>query len=153
MATPKSVIKIDKEGVKYTSNVDATQYYIYELSRAALRDVGKFIKKTWQQAYDSHFKKISGRGRAATNVKVIAGEKTQFPRVQVGLKTGKVDGFYAYFQEFGTSKQQRLGLLTHAAQDNVAEILRIESQYLSGLSGEADRLAELIDEKDYDEDE
>lgn len=153
MSAPKSVIKINKNGVQYTSGVDTAQYYIYELSRAAMRDVGKFIKKTWQMEYDKHFKKHTGNGRSATYVKVIAGEKTTAPRVQIGLKTGRVDGFYAYFQEFGSSKQPRLGLLTHAAQDNIAEIIKIESQYLSALDGEAERLNSLVDESDYEEEE
>ena len=63
-------------------------------------------------------------------------------------------GFYAYFQEFGTSDGSvpKLGLLTHAAQDNVAEIIKIESQYLDGLSGEAARLEALVDEKDMEGD-
>lgn len=153
MSAPKSVVKINKNGVQYTSSVDTAQYYIHELSRAAMRDVGKFIKKTWQQEYDKHFKKHTGHGRGATSVKVIAGEKTTAPRVQIGLKTGKVDGFYAYFQEFGTSKQPRLGLLTHSAQDNIAEIIKIESQYLSALEGEVERLNSLVDENDYEEEE
>ena len=44
MSVPKSVVKVKKNGVEYTSNVDAAQYYIHELNRAALRDVGKFVK-------------------------------------------------------------------------------------------------------------
>ena len=44
MSAPKSVTKINKNGVTYTSNVDACQYYLHELNRAALRDVGKFVK-------------------------------------------------------------------------------------------------------------
>lgn len=92
--------------VEYTSNVEATEYYIYELTRAALRDVSKFIRKKWQELYDSHFVKRTGEGRKATNYTVISGQYTQYPRAQIGLKSGKVDGFYAYFQEFGTSKQK-----------------------------------------------
>lgn len=153
MAAPKSVIKINKDGVKYESNVDACSYYMHELSRAAMRDVGKYVKKKWQEAYDSHFTKHTGHGRKATSVKVIASEKTTAPRVQIGLKTGKVDGFYAYFQEFGSSRQKRLGLLRHAAEDNIAEIVKIESQYLSGLSDEASRLESLIDENEYNEED
>lgn len=151
MPAPKSVIKVNKSGVSYTSNVDATEYYIFELTRAALRDVGKFVKKTWQNAYDSHFKKHTGKGRQATSIKVYASANTKYPRVEVGLKTGKVEGFYAYFQEFGTSKQPRLGLLTRSVQDNIAEIVKIESQYLSALSDEVTRLESLIDEKEYDD--
>ena len=84
---------------------------------------------------------------------MISGAKTTSPRVQIGLKTGQVDGFYAYFQEFGTSTGiPRLGLLTHAVQDNVAEIVKIESTYLSGLSDEAAQLEALINENDYEGD-
>ena len=87
------------------------------------------------------------------NYNVISGKFTTAPRVQVGLKSGKVDGFYAYFQEFGTSKTPRLGLLSSVVEDNVAQIVEIESKYLSGLEDEAAALA-LISEEEYsDEDE
>lgn len=157
MPTPKSstktIIKDGKSEVIYESNLDATQYYIYELTRAALRDVGKFVTKTFKAAYYSHFSKISGNAGKATKYKVWAGQKTTHPRIQIGLKTGRVPGFYAYFQEFGTSTGiPRLGLLTHAVEDNVAEIVKIESQYLSGLSDEAARLESLIDESDMEGD-
>ena len=150
MSAPKSVTKINKNGVTYTSNVDACQYYIHELSRAALRDVGKFIRTKWRQIYYEHFTRHSGDGGKATNYNVIASKSTTAPRVQVGLKTGKVDGFYAYYQEFGSSKQPRLGLLTGLVEDNVATIVEIESKYLSALESEAEALA-LIDESEYGE--
>lgn len=154
MSAPKSVIKINRNGgVTYTSNIEAAEYYIFELSRAAMRDVGKFIAKTFKISFYQHFKKRTGDAGKATKYKVWAGRSTKYPRVEIGLKTGQVDGFYAYFQEFGTSKTKRLGLLTHAAQDNVAEIIKIESQYLSGLSGEAERLNGLInDVEEYEGD-
>lgn len=157
MPTPKSQVKIlaknGKTEVSYESNLDAAQYYIYELNRAALRDVGKFVSKLFKNNFYQHFKKHTGDAGKATKYKVISGQKTQFPRVQIGLKTGQVDGFYAYFQEFGTSNGiPRLGLLTHAVQDNVNEIIKIESQYLSGLSDEASKLESLINENDYDGD-
>ena len=43
MSAPKSVVKIEKNGVKCTSSVDFCEYSIKELTRAALRDVGKFV--------------------------------------------------------------------------------------------------------------
>ena len=70
----------------------------------------------------------------------------------MGLKTGKQDGFYAYYQEFGTSKQPRLGLLQSCVEENIAQIIEIESKYLSGLEDEALALS-MIDEGDYEEDE
>ena len=43
MSVPRSVTRTTKDGVKIISSVDRCQYTIYELSRAALRDVGKFL--------------------------------------------------------------------------------------------------------------
>lgn len=151
MSVPKSVVKINKNGVQYTSSVDKCSYCIHELTRAALRDVGKFIAKTFRQNYYSHFKRHTGNAGKATKYQVFSSATTTAPRVQIGLKTGKVDGFYGYFQEFGTSKARRLGLLQKSAQDNVAEIIKIESQYLSGLEDEAKALA-LINESEYEGD-
>lgn len=153
MPTPKSITKVSKNGVTYTSDIDAAQYFIFELTRAALRDVGKFLRNEFKQLYYSHFAKITGNAGKVTSVKVWSGANTKYPRLQIGLKTGKVDGFYAYFQEFGTSRQPRLGLLASAARDNVAKIVEIESKYLSGLNGEAEALASQIDESDYDEED
>ena len=157
MPTPKSQTKVlVKEGkteVTYETNFDACEYYIYELSRAALRDVGKFVTKLFRTEYYSHFNKITGNAGKATKYKVISSATTTAPRVQIGLKTGQVEGFYAYFQEFGTSNGiPRLGLLTKCVQENVAEIIKIESQYLSGLSDEAAQLESQVNEADYDGD-
>lgn len=153
MSAPKSVTKITKNGVEYTSNVDACQYYIHELNRAALRDVAKFVKRTFRDKYYSVFKKHSGDGGKAVNYVVKSSASTTAPRVEIGLKSGKQDGFYAYFQELGSSKQPRLGLLQSSVEDNIAQIIEIESRYLSGLEDEAAALS-MINEGDYnDEDE
>lgn len=158
MPTPKSQTKIKfkkgKTEITYESNLDATQYFLYELNRAALRDVGKFVSKMFRNAYYQHFKKHSGDAGKATKYNVIAGKKTTAPRVQIGLSSGRMDGFYAYFQEFGTSTGNvpRLGLLTKTVQENVTEIVKIESQYLSGLSGEAMKLEAKINENEYNGD-
>ena len=40
MSVPRSVTKITKNGVEFTSNIDATIYTMNELIRAALRDSG-----------------------------------------------------------------------------------------------------------------
>lgn len=159
MPTPKSQTKYQKDDggtyrVVYESNLDACEYFIHELTRAALRDVGKFLTKLFRNEYYSHFERHTGNAGKATKYKVFSGAKTTSPRVQIGLKTGRVEGFYAYFQEFGTHSGNvpRLGLLTHAAQDNVAEIIKIESTYLSGLSDEAAALEAMVSEEDYEGD-
>ena len=158
MSAPKAQAKIKykngKAEITYESNLDACQYYIYELTRAALRDVGKFIVLKFREAYYTHFTRRTGNAGKATKYKVISGKSTMFPRVQVGLKSGNVPGFYAYFQEFGTKdgRVPKLGLLTKTVNENIPEIVKIESQYLSALEGEAARLDALIDEGDYEED-
>lgn len=43
MGIPKSVIRLKKDGVEYVSSVDKASYTINELTRSAMRDVGKFI--------------------------------------------------------------------------------------------------------------
>lgn len=162
MATPKSVTKIrTKQGksyVEYTSNVKAAQYYIFELSRAALRDVAKFVKKKFKEEFYSHFGRRTGNAGKATRYKVISGKNTKYPRVQIGLTSQDADGYYAYFQEFGTTKKNaygvlvpKLGLLQKVVRENISEIVRIESKYLNGLSGEADRLDALISEGDMED--
>lgn len=150
MSVPKSVVKVKKNGVEYTSNVDAASYYIHELSRAALRDVGKFVRAEWRKVYYTYFNRRSGDAGKAVNYNVIASKTTTAPRVQVGLKSGKVDGFYAYFQEFGSSKTPKLGLLSSTVEDNIAQIVEIESKYLSGLEDEASALS-MINEEEYND--
>lgn len=151
MSAPKSVVKVKKNNVEYISNVDACEYYLFELSRSALRDVGKFVRRRFRDNYYSVFKKHSGDGGRAVNYKVISGKNTQYPRVQIGLKTGRADGFYAYFQEFGSSRTQKMGILTNTVEDNIATIVEIESKYLSGLEDEARALALIDSEDDYED--
>lgn len=146
---PKSVIKFDKNGVKYESSCDKCQYALFELNRRALSDVGRFLCRKFNQLYEANFKKISKMHKKATKYRVFSNAQTKYPRMQIGL-TG-VKGFYSYFQEFGSRHTKRLGLLQRAAKENVDEIIKIESQYLSGLEDEAKALA-LIKESEYEGD-
>lgn len=153
MSVPKSVVKVNKNGVTYTSNVDACQYYLFELNRAALRDVAKFVKVKFRDSYYSHFDRETGNAGRATSYSVLSNSKTKYPRVEIGLKKNQLKGTYGYEQEFGTSTVPRLGLLRGAVEDNIAQIIEIESKYLSGLEDEAKALS-MINEEDYsDEDE
>lgn len=144
MSVPKSVIKIKKDGIEYTSSVDRVNYTMEELTRAALRDSGKIVCKRFKELYYSHFSKKTGRVGKYTQYWVKSKQKT--PCVQVGLKPF---AFYGGFQEVGSSKTKKLGLLSKAVQDNIAEIVKAQSMYLSYLEDEAAALAK-IDENDYD---
>lgn len=155
MSAPKSVVKISKNGVEYTSSVDKASYFIFELTRAALRDVGKFVLKKFNSLYYQKFKKRTGNAAKATKYIVLSSKSTKYPRVEVGLphsnRAKTVKGFYSYFQEFGTSKTPKLGFLTKAVNENITDIVKIESQYLSALEDEAKALA-LINESDMEGD-
>ena len=145
MAIPKSVTKISKDGnVTYTQSVDRVNYTIRELTRAALRDVGKYVCKQFRTSYYSRFKRHSGRVGRFTQYWVKYKQKDI--ELQVGIKP---NGFYGGFQELGSSKTTKLGLLTHAVQDNIPTIIEIESKYLSALEDEA-RALSLISEEDYE---
>ena len=73
-------------------------------------------------------------------------KREDVPSLEVGVKP---NAFYGGFQEVGSSKTAKLGLLTDAVESNVAEIIKIESQYLSALEDEAAALSE-ISEQDYE---
>lgn len=144
MSVPPSVTKISKDGVEFTSSVDRASYTMKELCRAALRDVGKLVCKRFRTAYYSHFRRKKG----------IVGKFTQYwvkhkyddyPSLQVGIKP---NAFYGGFQELGSSKTARLGLLSKAVEDNISDIIKTESQYLSALEDET-RALSLISDDDY----
>lgn len=162
MPMPKSVTRVKTRNknvsVEFVDSCDQTQYFIHELCRAALRDVGKFLKSEFRTGFYKHFKRQTGNAGKVTYAKVIANKYTTAPRLEIGLphsKRGKnVAGFYAYFQEFGTSTGiPKLGLLQNAAKNNVAKIYEIESKYLSNLSGDATRLQGLVSEKEYEDED
>ena len=145
MAIPKSVTKTNKDGsVTYTQSVDRVNYTIRELTRAALRDVGKYVCKNFRNAYYATFPKKTGRVGKFTQYWVKYKQKDI--EVQIGIKP---NAFYGGFQELGSSKTTKHGLLAHAVQDNIATIIEIESQYLSALEDEAKALS-LISEEDYE---
>lgn len=154
MPTPKSVVKIKNGDVTYTSNVDKCAYYMHELARAALRDVAKYVRVQFKQKFYAHFRKITGRGGRATGYVVYSNARTEFPRVDIGLRQGKkIEGFYAFYQETGVhnGRVPKLKLLEKSVEENVDKIVEIQSKYLSALDGEDHQVEPLIDEAEMAE--
>lgn len=148
MSVPKSVVRFSKDGVTYTSSVDRASYTILELTRAALRDVGKYLART----ANSQAMKLKGlkksrrvRGRSSTFLYNVPWAKTGLPHLEVGVTH---DTWYGVEQELGTSKQPKRQILRNSAHDNIAQIIEIESKYLSALEDEANALR-LISEEEY----
>ena len=137
MPLPKSV-KFKKNGVEFLSNCDRLQYTIKELTRAALRDTGKYICRETR-------KKIRRRtGRLAKNTQYWVRSRQETPDLQVGFKPG---GFYGLFQEIGTESEPKIAALASSTDDNIATIRKIQHEYLSGVGTES--AEQMIDEGEY----
>ena len=148
MSVPKSVVRFRKNGVEYTSSVDRASYTLVELTRAALRDVGKYLART----ANTGAMKLPGlkksrrvRGRTSTFLYNVPWAKSGLPHLEVGVTH---DTWYGADQELGTSNQPKRQILRNAAHNNIAQIIEIESKYLSALEDEAEALR-LISEEEY----
>lgn len=146
MSVPRSVVKFKKGTVEYTSSVDFAKYAIQELTRAALRDVGRFVSRSSNSAaMKLHGLKKSRRVRGKTSAFQFWVRK-QETDLQVGIKHGT---WYGVAQELGDSKMPKLGILRNTTYDNIPTIVEIESKYLSALESEAAALAMIGSEGDY----
>lgn len=146
MSVPRSVVKFKKGTVEYTSSVDFAKYAIQELTRAALRDVGRFVSRSSNSAaMQLHGLKKSRRVRGKTSAFQFWVRK-QETDLQVGIKH---DTWYGVAQELGDSKMPKLGILRNTTYDNIPTIVEIESKYLSALESEAAALAMIGSEGDY----
>lgn len=148
MSVPKSIIRFKKGNVVYTSSVDRASYTILELTRAAMRDVGKYIVRTANSKamkLPKLKKSRRVRGRTSTFLYNVPWAKTGLPHLEVGVKHNT---WYGVEQELGTSKQPKRQIMKKSAEENIATIVEIESKYLSAMEDEA-RALRLINEEEY----
>ena len=144
MSVPKSVVKINAKGVQYVSSCDRAQYTITELTRAALRDVGRYVCRLCNaKAMKLPGLKKSRRVRGKSSAFQFWVRKKESD-LQVGIKHGT---WYGEEQELGTHNQPKRAILTNSVQENMPEIVKIESQYLSALEDEAAALSKISEEE------
>ena len=142
MSMPKSVTKVKKDGIEFVSSVDRIQYTIEELSRAALRDVAKLVRKRMVQK----LKKLPGMKRSK---RVYKSTQYWVRKRETDLQIGfKHDTWYGVHQELGDRNQPARHILRSTVMENIDEIRNIEGQYLSAIEDENKTLA-LINEKEY----
>lgn len=147
MSTPKSVIKFKKNEITYTSSVDYAQYTITELSRAALRDVGKMLARYANTAARNAKIHVKPVGKKSPFQYWVRSRETD---LQVGVEhTGHKDEWYGVSQELGTSGMPKLAILTETARSHIAEIREIESKYLTGVNADVPDLTGCSEE-DYE---
>src|SRR5690625_2356551 len=143
MAMPRSVTKISRDGsVEFTSNVDRINYTIDELSRAALRDTAKFVRRKM----NDEVRKLPGMRRSRrpyrSNQYWVRRRETD---LQIGFKHGT---WYGVDQELGTHGQPARNILRNSVYENIDQMLIIQGQYLSAIEDE-NRAQGLIDEGEY----
>lgn len=142
MAMPRSVTKITKDGVKFESSVDRAQYTLTELSRAALRDTAKFVRRKM----NDEVRKRPGMRR---NRRPYRSNQYWVRRRETDLQVGyKHDTWYGADAEQGMNNQPARNILRKSVYDNIDEIRRIQGQYLSAIEND-NRAKGLIDEGEY----
>ena len=145
MPLPRSVMKINKNGVQYTSNVDRVSYTIKELSRAALRDVARLIKYKIRQKFNKlqGMRKQTGRFKGAFQhwLRKIEGD------LQIGIRANT---WYGVDQELGSKNQPKRDFLRSTVMENIDEIRRIEGKYLSAIEDENRALGLLNEEEEVE---
>lgn len=160
MPLPKSVIKVKTNEVEFISNVDRLAYTLNELTRAALRDSGKYASKEVKKLVPKR------RGMLRAGVKYEVKSSKVNPSVNIGFRRkfkfrggegwathgvffevgAKIhhrhaDGSYTY-TDFQPTKPLENGVL-----NNLSMIRKIQSQYLSALGKES--AEQMIDEGEY----
>lgn len=150
MPLPKSVTKISKNGVEFVSSVDRANYLITELTRAAMKDVAKYVLRIVRanvRAISSQTKKMRYAG-----MRYQYWVRKKECDLQLGIentKFGAESAWWADQSELGTGNQPKRGFLRSAVYDNIATIRQIESQYLSAIEDEAGAEA-MVDEEEND---
>lgn len=151
MSAPNAKMKIDKNGVHFEESVDRANYFITELTRAAMKDVAKYILRLVRskvRAINSQTKKMR---YAAIRYQYWVRKKEC--DLQLGIENtarGASTAWWADQAELGTANQPKRGFLRDTVYDNIDKIREIESQYLSAIENEDES---RIDEEENDPEE
>lgn len=146
MPMPNSGMRINRDGVRFETSVDRVNYTLKELTRAALKDTGKYVLKIARKNFYSKFKKKDGRVARGLGYWVRKIENDLLIGINVAGKQ-EAPPFWFMYQEFGTEKTPKFAILQKSVEENIDTIREIQAQYLSALNreGDADR---LIDEEE-----
>ncbi len=142
MPMPKSVTKYtNKNGVTFTSSVDRVNYTIQELSRAALKDAAKVIRKKMI----IKLKTLPGMKK---NKRLYKSTQYWVRKKETDLQVGfKHNTWYGVLQELGGDNQPKRSILRDTVFESIDDIQNIEAQYLSAVEDELKAQA-LIDESE-----
>jgi hypothetical protein len=141
MGLPRTVTRTTKNGVKFTSNVDRANYTLGELTRAALRDIGKFLTRRMHQKIRGIASKSLTRSPRVRNAFQYWNRRRETDLI-VGIKH---DTWYGVDQELGTDGQPKRDILRSTVIENINIIEQIQAQYLEHIENEMNA-RRLIDE-------
>ena len=144
MPLPKSITKINKDGVVFESSVDKVNYLLSELTRAALRDVAKLIRKRTIEK----MKTMPGMKRSKRTYRALGyWVRKKETDLQIGYGNSKRgtsgDTWYAIQAELGLDNQPKRAFLRDTVFENIPLIIEIQSKYLSSLESEAEALKKI----------
>ena len=150
MAVPKAM-KIKKGEVVFESNIDRANYLIDELTRAALKDVGRLVMYECSKKVKAINKYMRKRPYVAKRYQMWVRKKENYLDVGIeNTKFGAESAWWADQAELGTHNQPKRGILRSSVYDNLDKIREIEAHYLSAI--EDDLKAErMIDERELQE--
>ncbi len=141
MPMPRSVTRVNKNGVKFISSVDRVKYTMAELERAALKDTAKFLRRRMVDK----LKQLPGMRRSK---RIYSSTQYWVRRRETDLQIGvKHDSWYGAHQELGTSRQPRRGVVRNTVMGNIDQIRIIQGQYLKAIEDE-NRARGLINEEE-----
>lgn len=146
-----SKMKVTKNGVEFESSVDRANYCIDELTRAAMRDVGRYILRLCAKEVRG-INKFTRKARYAPK-RYQMWVRKQENDLQLGIentKFGAESAWWADQAELGTHNQPKRGILYTAVSENIDTIREIEGHYLSAIEDE-NRALGLIDEGETQE--
>ncbi|WP_067725369.1 hypothetical protein [Oceanobacillus damuensis] len=130
MALPKAT-KITKNGVEVISKVDRAQYTIQELSRAALLDTGRLLRRRMLPKA----KKQPGMRRSK---RPLGAYQYWCRKRETDLLIGSKHGtWYGSEQELGSNRQPKRSIIKGTVMENLADIRKIQAQYLSAVENES----------------
>lgn len=153
MPLPPSVTKISKKGVEFTESVDRANYLITELTRAAMKDVARYVLRIVRA-------NVRGINNQTRRMRYAPMRYQYWVRkkecdLQLGIENtskGAETAWWADQSELGTAGQPKRGFLRSAVYDNIPMIRQIEAQYLSAIEDELNAAA-MCDEAENDPEE
>lgn len=154
MPLPPQATLIKRKGVELTSNVDRASYLITELTRAAMRDVAKYVLKIVRanvRGINNYTRKMR---YASTRYQYWIRKKEC--DLQLGIENtakGANTAWWADQSELGEAGQPKRGFLRSAVYDNIEMIRKIEAQYLSAIEDEMNAASMCDESENNPEDE